>query len=173
MEEEAQMLRQFTEEANAQSSVLPDPVRPKSTPTTSMPKTSEINEDETMEEDPSIVDSRSIYVGNACLSQDRLHGGTHIIFPKVDYASTPEEIQAHFQSCGSINRVTILCDKFTGHPKGWVVGPSSQKKPSYLLLSFAYVEFSDPLFVQHAMVLNDSMFRGRLIKVRSLVRHLV
>ncbi|EDN10357.1 predicted protein [Histoplasma mississippiense (nom. inval.)] len=26
----------------------------------------------------------------------------------------------HFQSCGSINRVTILLDKFTGHPQGVV-----------------------------------------------------
>ena len=46
------------------------------------------------------VDSRSIFVGN------------------VDYSASPEEVQAHFQSCGSINRVTILLDKFTGHPKG-------------------------------------------------------
>ncbi len=37
---------------------------------------------------------------------------------QVDYGATPEEIQQHFSSCGSINRVTILCDKFTGHPKG-------------------------------------------------------
>jgi polyadenylate-binding protein 2 len=48
------------------------------------------------------VDSRSIFVGN------------------VDYMASPEDIQAHFQSCGSINRVTILLDKFTGHPKGFV-----------------------------------------------------
>ena len=48
------------------------------------------------------VDARSIFVGN------------------VDYGASPEEIQAHFQSCGSINRVTILLDKFTGHPKGLV-----------------------------------------------------
>lgn len=48
------------------------------------------------------VDSRSIFVGN------------------VDYSASPEDIQAHFQSCGSINRVTILLDKFTGHPKGFV-----------------------------------------------------
>ncbi|KAI1808172.1 hypothetical protein F4811DRAFT_503310 [Daldinia bambusicola] len=51
-------------------------------------------------EDRSDVDSRSIFVGN------------------VDYSVSPEEIQAHFQSCGSINRVTILLDKFTGQPKG-------------------------------------------------------
>lgn len=49
------------------------------------------------------VDSRSVFVGN------------------VDYGASPEEIQAHFQSCGSINRVTILLDKFTGHPKGSVI----------------------------------------------------
>ena len=46
------------------------------------------------------IDSRSVFIGN------------------VDYGASPEEIQAHFQSCGSINRVTILLDKFTGHPKG-------------------------------------------------------
>ncbi len=54
------------------------------------------------------VDSRSIYVGN------------------VDYSVSPEDIQAHFKSCGSINRVTILLDKFTGHPKGCV----SREEPS-------------------------------------------
>jgi polyadenylate-binding protein 2 len=53
-------------------------------------------------DDKESVDSRSIFVGN------------------VDYSASPEEIQAHFQSCGSINRVTILLDKFTGHPKGYV-----------------------------------------------------
>lgn len=46
------------------------------------------------------VDMRSIFVGN------------------VDYSASPEEIQSHFQSCGSINRVTILLDKFSGQPKG-------------------------------------------------------
>ena len=53
-------------------------------------------------EDREDVDARSIFVGN------------------VDYGASPEEIQAHFQTCGSINRVTILLDKFTGHPKGYV-----------------------------------------------------
>lgn len=67
---------------------------------------------------------------------------------QVDYGATPEEIQQHFQSCGTINRVTILCDKFTGHPKG-----------------FSYVEFADPSFVENASVLNESLFRGRLLKV--------
>ena len=54
-------------------------------------------------EDREDVDARSIFVGN------------------VDYSATPEEIQTHFQQGpNSINRVTILLDKFTGHPKGWV-----------------------------------------------------
>ncbi|KAM0756304.1 RNA-binding domain-containing protein [Meredithblackwellia eburnea MCA 4105] len=75
------------------------------------------------------IDARSVYVGN------------------VDYASTPEEIQQHFASCGTINRVTILFDKFTG-PKG-----------------YAYVEFAEPSLVNNAVLLNESTFRGRQIKV--------
>ncbi|KAF2430705.1 hypothetical protein EJ08DRAFT_217098 [Tothia fuscella] len=48
------------------------------------------------------IDGRSIFVGN------------------VDYGASPEEIQDHFKGVGSINRVTILLDKFTGSPKGLV-----------------------------------------------------
>jgi polyadenylate-binding protein 2 len=58
-----------------------------------------------MRENREDVDARSVFVGN------------------VDYGASPEEIQAHFQTCGSINRVTILLDKFTGHPKGLVSFP--------------------------------------------------
>ncbi|XP_059666893.1 polyadenylate-binding protein 1-like isoform X1 [Cornus florida] len=75
------------------------------------------------------VDSRSIYVGN------------------VDYACTPEEVQQHFQSCGTVNRVTILTDKF-GQPKG-----------------FAYVEFVEIDAVQNAVLLNESELHGRQLKV--------
>jgi polyadenylate-binding protein 2 len=76
------------------------------------------------------IDTRSVFVGN------------------VDYGASPEEIQAHFGSCGPINRVTILLDKFTGHPKG-----------------YAYVEFTEPSLVANAIVLNESVFRGRNLKV--------
>ncbi|KAH1131449.1 hypothetical protein J1N35_002827 [Gossypium stocksii] len=75
------------------------------------------------------VDSRSIYVGN------------------VDYSCTPEEVQQHFQSCGTVNRVTILTDKF-GQPKG-----------------FAYVEFVEIDAVQNALLLNETELHGRQLKV--------
>ncbi|KAG6359318.1 hypothetical protein INS49_012839 [Diaporthe citri] len=88
------------------------------------------NQAENAQESKTDVDSRSIFVGN------------------VDYSASPEEIQAHFQSCGSINRVTILLDKFTGQPKG-----------------YAYVEFTEPSLVAQALVLNESVFKGRNIKV--------
>ncbi|KAB5556482.1 hypothetical protein DKX38_007391 [Salix brachista] len=65
----------------------------------------------------------------------------------VDYACTPEEVQQHFQSCGTVNRVTILTDKF-GQPKG-----------------FAYVEFLEVEAVQEALVLNESELHGRQLKV--------
>lgn len=44
--------------------------------------------------------------------------------------------------------MTILCDKFSGHPKG-----------------FAYVEFAERDSVQTAMALDESLFKGRQIKV--------
>lgn len=93
------------------------------------------SQSDTLRESKEDIDMRSIFVGN------------------VDYGASPEEIQSHFQSCGSINRVTILLDKFTGHPKG-----------------YAYVEFSEPNLVTQALVLNESLFRGRNIKVCPL-RH--
>lgn len=67
---------------------------------------------------------------------------------QVDYEATPEELQAHFISCGVINRVTILCDKFTGRPKG-----------------YAYIEFASKEGASTAVSLNDSTFRGRKLKV--------
>uniref|UniRef100_A0A6B2LN72 RRM domain-containing protein n=1 Tax=Arcella intermedia TaxID=1963864 RepID=A0A6B2LN72_9EUKA len=77
-------------------------------------------------------DERSVYVGN------------------VDYQTKPKELQEHFQACGTILRVTILCDKYTGHPKG-----------------FAYLEFMEKSGVINALELNESIFKGRPLKVMS------
>lgn len=68
-----------------------------------------------LREDREDIDARSIFVGN------------------VDYGASPEEIQAHFQSAGSINRVTILLDKFTGQPKGFVFLGSGLFKPARIV----------------------------------------
>jgi RNA recognition motif. (a.k.a. RRM, RBD, or RNP domain) len=38
---------------------------------------------------------------------------------QVDYSATPEELLAHFEACGTVERVTIVCDKMTGRPKGF------------------------------------------------------
>ncbi|RWV78894.1 hypothetical protein GW17_00060053, partial [Ensete ventricosum] len=76
------------------------------------------------------VDSRSVYVGN------------------VDYGCTSEEVRMHFQSCGTVNRVTILTDRI-GQPKG-----------------FAYVEFLELEAVPEALKLNGSFLHGRRIRVR-------
>ena len=76
------------------------------------------------------IDSRSIYVGN------------------VDYGATAEDLEDHFHGTGAVNRVSILCNKFNGQPKG-----------------FAYIEFADKDSVQMAMALDESLFRGRQIKV--------
>ncbi|GFP86770.1 polyadenylate-binding protein 2 [Phtheirospermum japonicum] len=75
------------------------------------------------------VDSRSIFVGN------------------VDYSCTPEEVQQHFQSCGTVNRVTIRTNKY-GQPKG-----------------YAYVEFLETEAVEQALLLNESELHGRQLKI--------
>ena len=76
------------------------------------------------------VEDNSVYVG------------------QVDYDAEPVELQEHFASCGTINRVTILTNKHTGKPKG-----------------FAYIEFADAEAVENALLLNDSVFKGRNLKV--------
>lgn len=54
---------------------------------------------------------------------------------QVDYTTTPEELLAHFEPCGAVERVTICCDKFTGQPKG-----------------FAYLEFQVSVFILNLLV---------------------
>ena len=96
------------------------------------------------------ADARSVYVGN------------------VDYGATAEELEAHFHGCGTVNRVTILCDKFTGHPKGcaaFFLNYASQFNKSLSISSFAYIEFADTDSVATAVALDESLFRGRQIKV--------
>ncbi|VDP78650.1 unnamed protein product [Schistosoma mattheei] len=87
----------------------------------------ESNNSNLSDEDKTEVDLRSVY---------------------VDYGSTADELEAHFRGCGPINRVTILCNKFTGHPKG-----------------FAYIEFDTRDAVEAAIALDDSSFRSRQLKV--------
>lgn len=77
------------------------------------------------------VDSRSVYIGN------------------VDYGATPLELQQHFAGSGVVERVTIMTNKVTGHPKG-----------------FAYLEFSLSEGARQAVAtLDGSMFRDRELKV--------
>lgn len=121
MDEEAARLIQLQTEMEQQMKSTNSPTTSFGVPFPTTPMSAE----EKME-----ADQRSIYVGN------------------VDYSATAQELEAHFHGCGSINRVTILCDKFSGHPKG-----------------FAYVEFGDKDSVQTAMALDDSLFKGRQIKV--------
>uniref|UniRef100_A0A8D1ZPX8 RRM domain-containing protein n=1 Tax=Sus scrofa TaxID=9823 RepID=A0A8D1ZPX8_PIG len=68
--------------------------------------------------------------------------------PQVDYEGTARELEAYFNHCGEIHRVTILCDKFSGHPKG-----------------YAYIEFATESSAHAAVELDNSVFRGRVIKV--------
>ncbi|KAM7316129.1 hypothetical protein ACRRTK_024809 [Alexandromys fortis] len=66
----------------------------------------------------------------------------------VDYGARAEELEAHFHGCGSVNQVTTVCDKF-----------------SDLAKRFAYIEFLDKESVRTSLALDDSLLRGRQIKV--------
>lgn len=96
----------------------------------------------------------------------------------MDYGGSAAELEAYFSPCGEIHRVTILCDKFSGHPKGSVWGYSrlggvggagpSLLAPLFAPLSFpsyAYIEFASQSSVKAAVGMDESTFRGRVIKV--------
>ncbi|MGH0181069.1 UNVERIFIED_CONTAM: hypothetical protein FKN15_009325 [Acipenser sinensis] len=67
-----------------------------------------------------------------------LEEGEASIEDPVDYGATAEELEAHFHGCGS-------------------------RSLQYSL--FAYIEFSDKESVRTSMALDESLFRGRQIKV--------
>lgn len=73
--------------------------------------------------------------------------------------------------------MTILCDKFSGHPKGSVVIYRTfnflwklYRELNFTLFwfSFAYIEFTDKESVDNAVNLDESLFKGRQIKVPNL-----
>mmetsp|Transcript_10820 Transcript_10820/g.25625 ORF Transcript_10820/g.25625 Transcript_10820/m.25625 type:complete len:234 (+) Transcript_10820:148-849(+) len=74
--------------------------------------------------------------------------GASIYVGQVDYGTTPEELLGHFEACGTVERVTIVCDKYTGKPKG-----------------YAYLEFQSEASVENAIKLDGSEFKGRNLKV--------
>ncbi|KAL0227547.1 hypothetical protein RCL1_003691 [Eukaryota sp. TZLM3-RCL] len=65
-------------------------------------------------------------------------------------STTEEEIKDHFSSCGTIERVTLPTVKHTGKPKG-----------------YAYIEFQSKSNAEAALMLENSQFSGRLLKVTS------
>lgn len=118
MEAEAARIAQETEDLEKKPSTSASTAAASSTTTTS-------TADDTIKKD-----GHSIYVG------------------QVDYSTTPEELLSHFESCGTVERVTIVCDKFTGKPKG-----------------FAYLEFQNDAAVENALKLDGSTFKERQLKV--------
>ncbi|KAG5104499.1 hypothetical protein JHK82_041469 [Glycine max] len=160
MEDEAAALREMQAKVEKEMGSAQDPANASA---------SQANKEE--------IDSRSVFVGNKLVAgaeaspvtihsetevskshkashpsthqvaQDRSRASNDPAAAMVDYSCTPEEVQQHFQSCGTVNRVTIRTDKF-GQPKG-----------------YAYVEFLEVEAVQEALLLNESELHGRQLKV--------
>ena len=137
MEEEAARISQQTEELKSASSSSHNvPGSEKTLDPSKHKKDSAANataaddEDEGNANAKKSTDGFSIYVG------------------QVEYSATPEELLAHFQPCGVVERVTIVCDKMTGHSKG-----------------YAYIEFQTEEAMKNAVKLNGSTFKDRELKV--------
>lgn len=104
----------------------------------------------------------------------------------VDYSCTPEELQMHFQSCGTVNRVTILTGALRGgclagggaspprcpRPRSVLAAAPHAAAIAWLLADkagnpkgFAYIEFLEADAVANACLLGQSELRSRQIKV--------
>lgn len=80
-------------------------------------------------------DAKSVYVG------------------QVDYATTPVDLLGHFEACGTVERVTIVCDKYTGRPKGMLCC-LSLKMTIIISVNFLFgfsnqIVFFSQLFLHH------------------------
>lgn len=100
--------------------------------------------DEVIRDEPAPMD----LLDNNTVTDDQNSDFRSIWIGNVEYTSTAQQLENHFSGCGKIERVTIQCNKFTGHPKG-----------------FAYIEFSEQSSVEPALALNGSLFCGRIIQV--------
>ena len=125
MEEEAARISKQTEELK-QSSATADASNNNNNINNTNNNTNNDNE----QTDKTKQDGFSVYVG------------------QVEYSAKPEELLAHFQPCGVVERVTIVCDKMTGHSKG-----------------YAYIEFQTEESMHNAVKLNGSTFKDRELKV--------
>jgi polyadenylate-binding protein 2 len=108
-------------------------------------------EEQTGEEGDAAAQPAAAAAGVAAAAAAAAAGGgdeASVFVGNLDDSTTPEDLQAHFRSCGTVNRITILCDKFTGKPKG-----------------FAYVEFVEPEAVELAVGFNETTLKGKQIKV--------
>eukprot|EP00490_Sorites_sp_Unknown_P026250 CAMPEP_0114672426 /NCGR_PEP_ID=MMETSP0191-20121206/42898_1 /TAXON_ID=126664 /ORGANISM="Sorites sp." /LENGTH=339 /DNA_ID=CAMNT_0001934761 /DNA_START=11 /DNA_END=1031 /DNA_ORIENTATION=+ len=77
------------------------------------------------------IDSRSIFVSN------------------LDKAADASEVKKHFEVCGPIERITIVCEKFNGKPKGC-----------------AYIQYKKKDSRTAALLLDGKEFNGVALKVQ-------
>lgn len=122
------------------------------------------------DEDKEAVDSRSVYVGN--VSDSALHSKMilRLMLLFVIRRSTTRLRRRRFRvtllravpSIASLSSSTSSPD-----PKGELWPLRVQRNPLIppSCDRYAYVEFAEPSLVANAVLLNESLFRGRLLKV--------
>ena len=82
------------------------------------------------------------------IAQPIANDNLSIFVGEVDYETTAVELHKHFEPCGGINLITIPVDRYSKQPRG-----------------FAYIEFVEKAGLENALLLDDSEFRGRKLKV--------
>ena len=136
MEEEAARISKQTEELKQSSATADTPnnntnnINTNNTNNNTTTNNTNTSKDHEQTDPKTKQDGFSVYVG------------------QVEYSAKPEELLAHFQPCGVVERVTIVCDKMTGHSKG-----------------YAYIEFQTEESMHNAVKLNGSTFKDRELKV--------
>lgn len=71
-----------------------------------------------------------------------------IYISNLHQGTTNRELEDNFKECGKINRITIVRDPITR-----------------LSFGYAYMEFENAEAVEKALILNQSLFKGKQIEV--------
>ena len=86
--------------------------------------------------------------GEAAAAAPPKHNDAMSVFVRGVTECDARGAAADFKPCGEINRITIVTDKYTNRPKG-----------------IAYIEFEDQAGRDNALLLHESIFRGRVLGV--------
>ena len=118
------------------------------------------------EEDKTAIDSRSVYVGNVCLLAALPSPDTQ--FLTFRWITVPLQRKYKVTSNHAVPLIGSLffaTSSLAIQRGGSHSTMSNSALFSFLGIRYAYVEFAEPEHIDAALTMDNSLFRGRLIKV--------